>query len=48
MEGMSLKKLINSPENYVDETLEGLVLAYGDRLRFAERNYRVILRATTA
>lgn len=48
MEGMSLKKLINSPENYVDETLEGLVLAYGDRLRFAETNKRVILRATTA
>lgn len=43
-----MKKLINKPENYVDETLEGLVLAYGDRLRFSDANKRVILTAKPA
>lgn len=43
-----MKKLINAPENYVDETLEGLVLAYSDKLRFSDTDKRVIVRACPA
>ena len=29
-----MKKIINNPENFVDETMEGIVLAYGDAKTF--------------
>lgn len=29
-----MKKIINNPENFVDETMEGIVLAYGDKVKF--------------
>lgn len=38
-----MKKIINAPENYVDETLEGILYAYGDRLHVADNDKRVIL-----
>lgn len=38
-----MKKLINRPENFVDEFLEGAILAYADRLRFLDGDRRVVL-----
>ena len=40
-----MKKIINAPEDFVDEVLDGIVRAYGDRLRLAGENGRVVLRA---
>ncbi len=39
-----MKKFINAPENFVDETLEGIVLAHPDQLKLHETNKRVVLR----
>lgn len=39
-----MKKFINEPENFVDETLEGIVLAHPNQLRVLENNKRVVLR----
>lgn len=38
-----MKKIINRPEDFVDEFLDGIVLAYGDRLRFLDGDKRVVL-----
>ncbi|MCX7028189.1 MAG: dihydroxyacetone kinase subunit DhaK [Spirochaetes bacterium] len=40
-----MKKIINKPENFVEEMLDGIVRAYGDRLKLAGEQGRVILRA---
>jgi len=40
-----MQKLINAPDDFVDETLEGILAAHGDRLRRAEEDPRAILRA---
>jgi len=40
-----MKKCINSPENYVRETVEGIIAAHGDRLRLAEGNFRAVITA---
>jgi dihydroxyacetone kinase-like protein len=40
-----MKKIINKPEDFVDEVLDGIVRAYGDRLRLAGENGRVVLRS---
>lgn len=40
-----MRKLINAPENFVEEVLDGIVRAYGGRLRIPEGQSRVILRA---
>ena len=29
-----MKKVINQPADFVDETMEGIVAAYGDRVHF--------------
>lgn len=42
---MTMKKLINAPENFVDEVLDGIVRAYGDRLRLLPGQGRAIVRA---
>ena len=28
-----MKKIINRPEHFVDETMEGIIAAYGDKVR---------------
>ena len=38
-----MKKIINKPENFVDEMLEGIMLAHGDRLCFSKDSKRVVL-----
>lgn len=38
-----MKKLINEPLHFVDETIEGILCAYGDRVRTLEDNNRVLL-----
>lgn len=40
-----MKKIINSPESFVDEVVEGLLLAHGDELRPASRDKRALVRA---
>ncbi|WP_299872108.1 dihydroxyacetone kinase subunit DhaK [uncultured Sulfitobacter sp.] len=40
-----MKKILNDPENYVDETLEGLVAAHPDIYRLAGEEGRVVARA---
>ncbi len=42
-----MQKLINDPEDFVDETLEGLVLAHGDRVRRLDVEPRAVIRADT-
>lgn len=41
-----MKKLINNPDNFVDEVMDGIIGAYGDRLKTLEGDKRVILRNT--
>lgn len=38
-----MRKIINNPENFVDETMEGIILAYGDRLKLLNGDRRVVL-----
>lgn len=38
-----MKKIINSPSNFVDETMEGIVAAYGDKVGFLGSNKRILL-----
>jgi len=40
-----MKKIINRPEAFVDEVLDGIVRAYGDRLKLGGDNGRVLLRS---
>jgi dihydroxyacetone kinase/dihydroxyacetone kinase-like protein len=40
-----VKKLINDPEQFVDEMLEGLLLAHPDQLRSASEDSRALVRA---
>ena len=39
-----MRKLINAPSNFADETLEGILAAYPDRLRLADHP-RAVIRA---
>lgn len=41
----SMNKVMNHPENFVDESLEGIILAHGRELKFAEGNNRSVVRA---
>ena len=43
-----MKKIINAPEHFVDECLEGILLAYGDRLCSLNGDNRIIMRKTPA
>ncbi|WP_312644036.1 dihydroxyacetone kinase subunit DhaK [Hydrogenoanaerobacterium sp.] len=38
-----MRKIINKPENFVDETIEGILFAYGDRVKLLNEDKRVIL-----
>jgi D-erythrulose 4-kinase len=40
-----VKKIINSPDSFVDEFVEGLLLAHGDELRPASEDGRALVRA---
>ncbi len=42
-----MRKLINNPEDFVDEMLEGLVLAYPHRVRRLDEESRAVVRADT-
>ena len=36
-----MKKIMNSPSDFVKETIEGILLAYPDKLKISEENNRV-------
>lgn len=38
-----MKKIINNPDNFVDEVMEGILYAYGDRLKLLDGDNRIIL-----
>ncbi len=38
-----MKKIINTPEKYVEEAMEGIVAAYGDKVEFLNGDFRVIV-----
>ncbi|SVC95795.1 uncharacterized protein METZ01_LOCUS348649, partial [marine metagenome] len=40
-----MKKIINEPSNFVEESIEGLVKSHPDIYSFAQDNKRVITRA---
>ncbi|MGN6089095.1 MAG: dihydroxyacetone kinase subunit DhaK [Actinomycetes bacterium] len=40
-----MKKLINDPEDFVDEVIDGLLLAHPDRLKAASEDRRALVRA---
>jgi dihydroxyacetone kinase-like protein len=40
-----MKKLINKPEDFARETVEGIILAHPDRLKMVNNNFRYIVRA---
>jgi phosphoenolpyruvate---glycerone phosphotransferase subunit DhaK len=43
----AMRKLLNDPEDFVDEMLEGLVLASGNKLLQVESEPRAVIRANT-
>ena len=40
-----MRKIINDPQSFVDETIDGILLAYPDQLRAADADRRAIVRA---
>lgn len=38
-----MKKIINRPEHFVDETMEGIIAAYGDKVRLLNGDKRILL-----
>lgn len=40
-----MRKIINDPQDFVDETIDGILLAHPDRLRAADAGRRAIVRA---
>jgi phosphoenolpyruvate---glycerone phosphotransferase subunit DhaK len=40
-----MKKFLNEPKHFVDEMLEGILLAHPDQLSFAAGDHRCIVRA---
>ena len=43
-----MRKIINNPENFVDETMEGIIAAYGDKVKLLNDDKRVLLSAYPA
>ena len=41
-----MKKIINQPGNFVDETMQGILYAYGDRVTFLNGDKRILLKKT--
>ncbi len=42
-----MKKIINDPLKFVDETIEGILYAYGERLKSLDGDKRIILKNTS-
>jgi len=40
-----MKKIINDPEHFVDEVMDGIQRAYGNKLKFLDNDARIIVRA---
>ena len=40
-----MKKILNSAETFVDESLEGIILAHGDCLKFSDADRRAVIRS---
>lgn len=40
---MAMRKILNTPENFVDDTMEGIIRAYGDRVRLLDGDKRILL-----
>ena len=38
-----MKKIVNNPEKYVEEAMEGIVAAYRDKVEFLNGDFRVLL-----
>ncbi|HWQ50316.1 MAG TPA: dihydroxyacetone kinase subunit DhaK [Terriglobales bacterium] len=38
-----MRKIINSAKDFVDETMEGIILAYGDKVRLLDGDRRILL-----
>jgi dihydroxyacetone kinase-like protein len=38
-----VRKIINKPENFVDETIDGIIAAYGDRVKLYNGDRRILL-----
>ena len=38
-----MKKIINLPENFVDETMDGIIAAYGDKVKLCNGDKRILL-----
>jgi len=38
-----MKKIINNPNDFVDETIEGIILAYGDKVKLLNQDKRILL-----
>ncbi|HWP79255.1 MAG TPA: dihydroxyacetone kinase subunit DhaK [Candidatus Acidoferrum sp.] len=38
-----MRKIINSAKDFVDETMEGIILAYGDKVRLLDGDKRILL-----
>jgi dihydroxyacetone kinase-like protein len=43
-----MKKLINKPEAFVEEVMEGILLAFGDRVKCLDKEKRVLVRTVPA
>ena len=43
-----MRKIINKPENFVDETMEGIIAAYGDKVKLLNGDHRILLSAYPA
>jgi len=40
---MTMRKILNAPESFVDDTMEGIIRAYGDRVRLLDGDKRILL-----
>ncbi len=43
-----MKKMMNLSENFVDETMEGIVLAYGDKVGLLDGDHRILISKAPA
>ena len=43
-----MRKLINDPNNFVDEVMDGIIRAYGDKVKLLDGDSRILLRAGEA
>ncbi len=42
---MSMRKILNDPANFVEDTMEGILRAYGDKVRLLDGDKRILLSA---